>query len=291
MYRFALRPRWIFGHLVVLSVVVLFVSLGLWQLRRLDERRDHNALLADRSEKVVPLPAEGWSEPTDSGNLALRRVRVQGRYQSDREVLVRFRSKQGLPGYHVLTPIVTGRGAVIVNRGWVPLAMGDGWPAAEARPPAGDISVVGLLRPSEPADRFLPDDQGPDAPPSVGAVNLPGLERLLSMPLYGLYVELQGDRTAAGFPAPLPAPDRGNGPHLTYAVQWFLFAAGFAGGWAILVRTSARGRAADGRVGAADLEHQGEVATEVAADGGHHAAGDAEGHRPRVTAAEPGKER
>ena len=43
MYRFLLRPLWILSHLFVLACVVAFVSLGLWQLRRLDERKAYNA--------------------------------------------------------------------------------------------------------------------------------------------------------------------------------------------------------------------------------------------------------
>jgi surfeit locus 1 family protein len=39
MYAFLLRPKWIVFHLVVIGAVVAMISLGFWQLRRLDERR------------------------------------------------------------------------------------------------------------------------------------------------------------------------------------------------------------------------------------------------------------
>ena len=43
-WRFVLRPKWIVRHVaVVLLVVVTMVLLGLWQLRRLDEKRDYKA--------------------------------------------------------------------------------------------------------------------------------------------------------------------------------------------------------------------------------------------------------
>jgi cytochrome oxidase assembly protein ShyY1 len=243
MYRFALRPRWLLGHLAVLALAVVLVSLGLWQLRRLDQRRDHNALVSRRSETVMPLPARGWQGSTEAAGLAFRRVRVRGRYDTANEVLVRFRSNQGLPGFHVLTPMRTARGRIIVNRGWVPVDMGESWPAAAAQAPSGQTTITGLLRQSEPAGRFLPDRPRSDAPLSVGAVNIPGLERRLSVPLYPLYLDLDGGgvRTAT-FPAALPAPKLDDGPHLAYAAQWFLFAAGSAIGWAILLRSSARRR-------------------------------------------------
>lgn len=245
MYRFLLRPRWLVGHLLAVALVVLLAILGLWQLRRHDERRQTNALVASRSERVAPLPAEGWDDGADTGRLSFRRVRLRGSYQADKEVLVRFRSNQGLPGYHVLTPMTTEKGSIIVNRGWVPLEMGDRWPDPRARPPAGETAITGLLRASQPASRFLPDGPTADAPLSVGAVNVAGLERRLSIPLYPLYLELDAPKPTgapASFPEPLPAPELDQGPHLAYAAQWFFFAAGAAAGWVVLARISARKR-------------------------------------------------
>lgn len=244
MYRFSLRPVWLVGHLLAVAAVVLLATLGLWQLRRLDERRDHNALIQSRSERVVPLPAEGWERRAKPGDLAFRRVRLRGSYLPAKEVLVRFRSNQGLPGYHVLTPMTTERGTIIVNRGWVTLEMGNSWPSPKARPPEGDIEITGLLRWSESGSRFLPNGPTADAPLSVGAVNVAGLERRLSIPLYPVFLELDQPKASAEspFPAALPAPKLDDGPHLAYAAQWFFFAAGAAAGWIILVRISAQKR-------------------------------------------------
>ncbi|HUR17327.1 MAG TPA: SURF1 family protein [Acidimicrobiales bacterium] len=253
MYRFLLRPRWLLGHLLAAGLVVLLGSLGLWQLRRLDERREHNALVLERSATVVPLPAEGWDGAADAASLAFRRVRLQGRYVADKEVLVRFRSNQGLPGYNVLTPMTTAQGAIIVNRGWVPLEMGDHWPVPRAGPPEGETSVTGLLRSSQPGDRFLPSGPTANVPLSVGAVNVAGLKRRLSLALYPLYLELdrpEAADAAAGFPQALPAPELDEGPHLSYAIQWFFFSAGAAAGWVMLIRISARKRLELGPVGA-----------------------------------------
>lgn len=245
MYRFALRPRWLLGHLLAAALVVSMVGLGFWQLSRLDERKEHNTLVARRAETVVPLPAQGWEKRGDMSNLSFRRVRLSGRYEPAKEVLVRFRSNQGLPGYHVLTPMTTSGGTIIVNRGWVPLAMGNSWPGPGTRPPAGDTAITGLLRSSEPASRFSPDGPKAGAPLSVGAVNIAGLERRLSTPLYPLYLELDPPKpsaTPASYPAALPAPKLDEGPHLAYAAQWFLFAGGAVAGWVLLLRISARKR-------------------------------------------------
>ena len=54
----------------------------------------------------------------------------------------------------------------------------------------------------------------------------------------GLYLELQ-EPTPAGFPDPLPPLDLGDGPHRSYAIQWFAFATLTAVGWVVLVRRRA----------------------------------------------------
>ena len=51
-----LTRKWVIAHLVALSLALLFVNLGLWQLRRLEDRRLENAVMAARmAEAPVPI--------------------------------------------------------------------------------------------------------------------------------------------------------------------------------------------------------------------------------------------
>ena len=43
MLRLLARPRWIALSLLVVGLIVMCIELGLWQLRRLDDRREFNA--------------------------------------------------------------------------------------------------------------------------------------------------------------------------------------------------------------------------------------------------------
>ena len=52
MYGFLVRPRWIAFHLLVAGAIVLMVSLGFWQLRRLDERQAFNDTVAVRIDSA-----------------------------------------------------------------------------------------------------------------------------------------------------------------------------------------------------------------------------------------------
>jgi cytochrome oxidase assembly protein ShyY1 len=47
---------------------------------------------------------------------------------------------------------------------------------------------------------------------------------------------------APGLPAPVARPPLGEGPHLSYAVQWFIFSVCVAIGWVLAVRKSVRTR-------------------------------------------------
>ena len=47
-----LTPRWVAAHLVVVALAVLFISLGFWQLRRLEERRLENSVGESRFGEV-----------------------------------------------------------------------------------------------------------------------------------------------------------------------------------------------------------------------------------------------
>ena len=44
-----LRPRWLAGHVLALVLVVLFLNLGAWQLRRLEARTANNEVISSRS--------------------------------------------------------------------------------------------------------------------------------------------------------------------------------------------------------------------------------------------------
>jgi cytochrome oxidase assembly protein ShyY1 len=55
-----------------------------------------------------------------------------------------------------------------------------------------------------------------------------------------MYVELNHSEPpeSGAFPEPIAEPELGEGPHLSYAVQWFLFSALVAVGWLLAVRRS-----------------------------------------------------
>lgn len=245
MYRFLVRPRWVAFHLVVVTAIVTMVNLGFWQLRRLDERQARNAAVEQRYD-AEPLPLDD-ALPADAAlgddrldALEWQPVRLAGTYLTDETFFVVNRSQSGRAGRNVVVPVrLDDDRIVIVNRGFVPLD-------TDIPPvPAETVDLVGRLRPtqerglgqlSDPADGDLTETQRIDI--TRLAPQLPG-------DVVPMYVDLiRSDPPEPGpFPEPVAPPDRGEGNHLSYAVQWFVFATAVAVGWVLAVRRSLASRA------------------------------------------------
>jgi surfeit locus 1 family protein len=220
VYGFLLRPRWIAAHLVVLAAIATFSQLGTWQLRRLHAKRAHNALVSSRT-RLAETTLEDALARGDAA--AYRRVRVTGRYDPPGEVLLRGPEHAGAPGFDVLTPLRTGAGAIVVNRGWVPFEMGTP-PVAEAAPPSPEVEISGVLMPTQRRTSVGPKDP-PGRLRTIGVVDLPRLQAQSAERLapYWLLLETQSPRQDRKLPIAEPLPEASEGSHLYYAVQWFAF--------------------------------------------------------------------
>lgn len=242
-----LSPTWLIGHAVVLLAVVLCVTLGFWQLDRRADRRAVNEQVKERIRPPSPLPVDGFTSGTANA-LRYRGVSAVGRYDPANELLVRYRSFEGLPGYGVVTPLVLsdGGGVILVDRGWIPLERGEQWPrsAGDAAAPAGEVTVTvtGWLA-GPHRSRVNPEAPRPaeQRPGVVSDVSAPQLRTVLPYPrLYEM--TLVADGPPDHFPAPVGEPDISEGPHLGYAFQWFSFAAIAVIGWTAIVLTARRRR-------------------------------------------------
>ena len=228
------RPRWIVGSIIVLALVVLFVNLGLWQLRRLDERQVQNDAVRARTKSLTELTPSAWAaDDADIEELENRKVELRGTYDPSREVLVRFQTHEAQPGYDVVTPLRTEDGIVLVDRGWVPERLGDEWPAEQAEAPEGEVVVAGILAGPDDTSPRLEANEG--EPVVVSGVRPAELAQTLELrevlPLYVKEISSGEDR----FPIANGEPDLSDGPHFSYAVQWFIFAGVVGAGWIVLI--------------------------------------------------------
>jgi cytochrome oxidase assembly protein ShyY1 len=239
MYRFLFRPKWLGFHLLVVVGMVAMVNLGLWQLRRLDQRQAFNAGVEARYD-AVPLPLdEVLGSIGDPKDAEWQPVTASGVYLPDEQFLVVNRSQNGRPGDDVVTPLqLADRRILLVNRGFV------GLDAVVPDPPRGDVTVVGRLHPSRQRQHIeIADPESGDLT-EVQRIDIPRLQPQLPGPAVPIYIDLMSSRPpeAADGPEAVIAPELGEGPHLSYAVQWFIFTICVGAGWVLAVRRSIRTR-------------------------------------------------
>ena len=222
---------------VLLLVAAGFARLGLWQLSRLRERRAANVItLAARAAAPATLvPSMDWVD-----TLAEHRVIARGRYDHSKEIVIRGDVFQGAPGVRLVTPLLLAPGgpAVLVDRGFLPAPDAVTVDVHAADEP-GELTVRGIA---------LPVAGGPGQPiEHEGRVtwrrlDLPALRERLPYALLPIFIKQTPDSSLPRYPRRLEPPPTDEGPHLGYAIQWFLFA-GLAAAFAVLVVGRSGGRA------------------------------------------------
>jgi surfeit locus 1 family protein len=201
---------------VTLIVVAILVAIGcvllaLWQLERLGQRRARNNVLAARLA-LTPLQVQRAGDVT-ADNARQRRVVAHGVYDFSAERTWPGRSFEGTPGVALVTPLRLADGsAVLVDRGWVPSP--DAFHVDHTlyrEPDTATVTGVALIPPRGRGDvtvvGFLP-----------------------------FVIQAGGPDPTRGLPRRWPPPVFDDGPHLSYAIQWFSFALIALVGTAVLIR-------------------------------------------------------
>jgi surfeit locus 1 family protein len=233
--------KWIIT-IAALSAAAIFISFGLWQLRRLDARQAQNSLLASR--RFAP-EVELDALPSDTGEARFRRVRLRGTLDYGHEIVHTLRGRGGSPGVNILTPLLRDANdtAVLVNRGWVYAPDGMTVDIRPWREP-DSLDGTGFVETFPTTGPFAPPN--PERPRAFRRLDRAALSKLLPYPIANYYVVLTDSVPSTGPPlgtAPSsnvpprvqPAP-LSEGPHRNYAVQWFSFAAISIIGLVILLR-------------------------------------------------------
>ena len=221
------QPRWILAVVVGVVLAVVFVRLGIWQLDRLDERKERNALTEERMsaepQTFDTLVAENGLDPEV---LNLRPVVATGAYRPDLEFFSIGRTVGDVTGTLVATPLELDDGSLlVVVRGIVPADTG-GPPAEGFATPLGQIRVTGVLDDGEEPLRIGEPDPEGGILTSLSRVDLGFIDQWIEGAVLPVYLTLvdQAPGNPAGDPIPIPPEELTEGSHLGYAIQWFAFA-------------------------------------------------------------------
>ncbi len=201
-----------FVLVVAVAGFAILMSLGFWQLRRL-EWKEGLIARAEAMIAVAPVPLPAAPDP---GHDRYRAVTVAGRFTGE-EAHVLTASETG-PGFLIVAAFETDDGRrILIDRGFVPEE------ARGAPRPAKPARVTGNLN--------WPDDMTSATPPYDAKADLwfgrdvAGIAaRLKTLPILVVARDDTGDAIQA---VPVTAVFRNN--HLGYAIQWFGLAAVWAG--------------------------------------------------------------
>ena len=224
--------RWLSWFLFASLFAAACVGLANWQFDRRDQAVSKIQRMVDNFDKpAIAFDAISDLNLDDVTLLEWSPVEVSGNYLTDQELLVRNRPIAGQPGFIQLVPFQLASGeVVIIERGWIP-ANSELAPATKMTPSNQSKSLVARVRLSE----LTPNRDSPEG--FATSIHIESLEKTLGTTLekqfyLRLVSELPGE---ASSPQPISKPALDEGNHLSYAVQWILFAlmGFFALFWAI----------------------------------------------------------
>jgi surfeit locus 1 family protein len=231
----------VFGALTVVASAVC-VRLGFWQLDRLTQRQAQNAIVSARGAQAVL--SMGALSGQDTSATHWRRVRVEGVADYERELVHATRSQNGSPGVYLLTPVRPldgswGDTVLIVLRGYVYAPDGRTIDFATAR--EGDtLRMEALLTSFPPPKPGMARMQS--SPRAMRLLDRDTIATMMGRPVAPFILLALGDTIMQDITRPtrVPPPPVNEGPHLSYALQWFSFATVFLVGFAVFARTKRR---------------------------------------------------
>lgn len=224
IFPYQFRPRLI-PTLATLICLPIFISLGLWQLHRAEEKAMIQAELTARTT----MPAIKLDNLHGNINdYRYRKISVQGHFDTKHQFLIDNKFHNHQLGYQVITPLIIAKQnkVLLINRGWLP-ADRDRRILPTLKQHTGLQNITGMI--SIPGKSFTLAKSGMDVtmnkqwPHRIQTLDLPLIERMLAKPVYP-FVVLLAPKAKHGFVRQWQFINSKPEKHIGYAVQWFAFA-------------------------------------------------------------------
>lgn len=207
--------RYLFPLIIGILGCGILINLGFWQLQRLDEKEGALAQIQSGIDAAaVPLPDQ--IDPS----MKYLPVTVSGTTTGD-EIDILSGTKERGGGYQVVSRFITDDGrAILIDRGFIPQEL------RHVKRPPTRLQIEGNLH--------WPDEKGSATPePNLDeniwfARDVPAMAKALNTePVLVVASFVRGDVQDV---EPIPVAVEGiPNNHLSYAVQWFMIAAAWAG--------------------------------------------------------------
>ena len=224
--------------LAMLTGMAILMSLGVWQVQRLQWKQGLLAELAAKAN-AEPVDLATAEAVARSGNAEFLKVRFRATYRHDATMKM-ISTFEGGQGWTIITPALTADGyGVIVDRGRIP---GEGPESFDK--PAGEVEITGVLRAYDHGRAAFDPDNDPgarlwywwDVPAMLQSAILPSTATPLPFA-----VQVLPGTVAAAFPKPQEPKANLANNHLGYAITWFGLAIALAAMSLLYLRTLRKG--------------------------------------------------
>jgi cytochrome oxidase assembly protein ShyY1 len=212
-------------------------NLSFWQLHRLDAKKLFNKAVTSHVAEPVRDISTVLTDTSSVKDAEWRRVAVKGVFNADDAVTVINRSQDGSAGYDSVVPLMLSDGsALLVNRGFVPLAM------QSPDISKGEVTIIGYLRVSQERTGLGLKDSDSQDTTEFQRFDVPRIASQVDYTVLPMFLQLiqQDPPGTSEWPAPVALPPLDEGSHLSYAVQWLFFSLVALTAWIIVIRRKLR---------------------------------------------------
>lgn len=226
--KYRMRPKALIPALAAVVVILLTAALGRWQLQRADEKAraasQREAALAQAPVQLTP----GLRPAGLEGAL----LDVRGTWVADKTIFLDNRTRKGVAGFHVVTPLrleaLEGRDVmhVLVLRGWVARDVIDRTRLPSITTPEVPVRLegLGLQTLAQPMRLARGSDVDPDTPRIWQHLDPDHYAKWSGLALHPLMVRQLSDTNDA-LMRDWTLPGSGEDKHRAYAFQWFAMSA------------------------------------------------------------------
>lgn len=219
-----MHRRQLIPTLAALLVIGVTASLGRWQLQRAEEK----ALAAEQRQTALERAPLVLSNQSHAPALEGALVSVQGEWQPEKTIFLDNRTRKGVAGFHVVTPLRLHSDRqssdlhVLVLRGWVARDVSDRTRLPLVRTPEGRVQIegLGLTDLPQPIRLARGHDIDAQAPRIWQHLDPQAYAGWSGLSLHALMLRQLSD-TDDGLMRDWTLPGRGEDKHRGYAFQWF----------------------------------------------------------------------
>ena len=211
------EPWAFFKTFIALLLIILCLWAAQWQYHRGVDRHARNTVIEERIAKTPLALAKVEGELAE---YEWQTITATGRFDSNKQILLRNRYNEGKYGYEVLTLFTSDDSRNFwVDRGWVEAGATATTAPVVTPVPDTQVSITGRLRldSSLPRGSFF-------ALPGKGQGLVSELNAQSQLNTEKFYIDLLSGSEAELTPAvTAQLPELSDGPHMAYALQWIFF--------------------------------------------------------------------